>query len=280
MSVVPDIELHDGVKIPQLGFGVFQVPLDETKAAVRSAIEAGYRHIDTAAIYGNEEGVGQAIAESGVPRDELFIVTKLWNEAQGYDSTLRAFDESLGKLGIDVLDLYLIHWPSPHRNAYVDTWKAFEKLHKDGRIRSIGVSNFHAEHLDRLVQETELRPTINQIELHPRLPQQELRLANAKYDIVTEAWSPLARAAEKETGLFDEPALKEISEKHGKTIAQVVLRWHIQLGNVVIPKSVKPARIAENIDVFDFALDEADLAAIAKLETGDRVGPNPATATF
>jgi 2,5-diketo-D-gluconate reductase A len=270
MANVPNITLNNGVQIPQLGFGVFQVPADEVEGAVRNAIEAGYRSIDTAAAYRNEEGVGRAIAASGVPRDELFVTTKLWNDDQGYDSTLRAFDESMKRLGLDRLDLYLIHWPVPSRDRYVDTWKAFEKLCADGRVRSIGVSNFQVSHLQRLFNETEIVPAVNQIELHPNLPQEELRKVHATHRIATEAWSPLAQGA-----LLTEQAITGLAEKYGKTPAQIVLRWHVQIGNVVIPKSVTPSRIAENIDVFDFELAPDDMAVIAELDNGGRIGPDP-----
>ncbi|PRX45451.1 diketogulonate reductase-like aldo/keto reductase [Prauserella shujinwangii] len=270
MAEVPTITLNNGVAIPQLGFGVFQVPPDETAAAVGHALRAGYRSIDTAAAYRNEEGVGAAIRDSGIPRDELFVTTKLWNSDQGYDSTLRAFDESMRKLGLDYLDLYLIHWPLPKRDNYVDTWRAFEKLYADGRVRAIGVSNFHVSHLRRLFDETDTVPAVNQVELHPNLPQAELRAFHAEHRIATEAWSPLAQG-----GLLADPALGEIARKYGKTPAQVVLRWHLELGNIVIPKSVTPSRIEENIAVFDFDLDEVDLEAIRKLDNGGRVGPDP-----
>jgi diketogulonate reductase-like aldo/keto reductase len=270
MPFVPSIKLNNGVEIPQLGFGVFQVPEEETKTAVTRALEAGYRSIDTAAAYGNEHGVGEAIKASGIPRDELFITTKLWNSAQGYDSTLRAFDDSMAKLGLDQLDLYLIHWPVPAGDRYVETWKAFEKLHADGRIRAIGVSNFQPTHLRRLLDEGLTVPAVNQIELHPALQQATLRAFHTEHGIATEAWSPLAQGE-----VLNTPEITEIAAKHGKTAAQVVLRWHLQLGNVVIPKSVTPKRIAENIAVFDFELDGDDLAAIAGLERGHRTGPNP-----
>ncbi|MQA08730.1 MAG: aldo/keto reductase [Pseudonocardiaceae bacterium] len=272
MGNVPSITLNNGVQIPQLGFGVWQVPPEETAPAVEHALRSGYRSIDTAAAYGNEEGVGEAIKNSGLGRDELFVTTKLWNAHHGYDETLRAFDDSMGKLGLDHLDLYLIHWALPKRDRYVDTWKAFEKLHADGRIRAIGVSNFHAAHLQRLFDETEIVPAVNQIELHPNLPQAELRAFHARHNIATEAWSPLAQG-----GLVKDPSLAGLAEKYGKTPAQVVLRWHIQLGNIVIPKSVTPSRIEENIDVFDFELADDDLAAIDALENNGRVGPNPDT---
>ncbi|MFE2555736.1 aldo/keto reductase [Streptomyces sp. NBC_00090] len=258
--------------MPQLGFGVWQVPDDEAATAVTTALESGYRSIDTAAIYQNERGTGQAVAASGIPREELFVTTKLWNSEQGYDSTMRAFDASLDKLGLDHVDLYLIHWPLPSKDAYVDTYRAFEKIHADGRARAIGVSNFLPEHLERLIGETSVVPAVNQIELHPQLQQGASREAHARHGIATEAWSPLGQGK----GLLDVPAIVAIARKHGRTPAQVVLRWHLQLGNVVIPKSVTPSRIRENIDVFDFELDTEDLAAIAALDENRRIGPDPA----
>lgn len=273
MSKVPFITLNNGVRIPQLGFGVWQIPDDEAQVSVRNALEAGYRHIDTAAIYGNEEGTGKAIAASGIARDELFVTTKLWNSEQGYDSTLRAFDTSLTKLGLDYVDLYLIHWPLPEVDKYVDTWKAFEKIYADGRAKAIGLSNFHPDHTQRLLSEASVAPVIDQVELHPQLQQAELRAFNSRHDIATEAWSPLGQGK----GLLEEPKLVEIAAKHGKSPAQVVLRWHLDLGNVVIPKSVTPSRIKENIDVFDFELDSDDLSAIGALDSGNRLGPNPDT---
>ncbi|MEV0041375.1 MULTISPECIES: aldo/keto reductase [unclassified Streptomyces] len=272
VTSVPDIVLNNGVKIPQLGFGVFQVDDAQTTDAVLAALDAGYRSIDTAAVYGNEEGVGRAIAASGVPRDELFVTTKLWNDRQGYDSALAAFDTSLAKLGLDRVDLYLIHWPAPARDRYLDTWRALEKLLADGRTRAIGVSNFQPAHLQRLLDETGVAPVLNQIELHPGLQQAELRDFHAQHDIATEAWSPLAKGE-----LLQVEAITEIAGRHEKSPAQVMLRWHIQLGNIVIPKSVTPARIRENIDVFDFELSSGDMAAIATLDRGLRTGPNPDT---
>ncbi|QEU97112.1 aldo/keto reductase [Streptomyces kanamyceticus] len=258
--------------MPQLGFGVWQVPDDEAEKAVATALEAGYRSIDTAAIYGNEEGTGRAIAASGIARDELFVTTKLWNGEQGYDSTLRAFDASLDKLGLDQVDLYLIHWPLPSKDLYVDTYKAFEKIHADGRAKAIGVSNFLPEHLERLIGETSIIPAVNQIELHPHLQQRASREYHAEQGITTEAWSPLGQGK----GLLEVPAIVAIAQKHGRTPAQVVLRWHIQLGNVVIPKSVTPSRIKENIDVFSFELDPEDMGAISALNEDRRLGPDPA----
>ncbi len=272
MSKVPPIILNNGVEMPQLGFGVWQVPDAEAETAVATALEAGYRSIDTAAVYGNEEGTGKAVARSDVPREDLFVTTKLWNSDQGYDATLRAFDTSLSKLGLDYVDLYLIHWPTPARDRYVDTYKAFEKLHADGRVRAIGVSNFLPEHLERLIGETSVVPAVNQIELHPHLQQHAAREYHAEQGIATEAWSPLGSGK----GILEVPAIVAIARKHGRTPAQVVLRWHLQLGNVVIPKSVTPSRIQENIDVFGFSLDAEDLAAISALNEDRRIGPDPA----
>ncbi|MER7804513.1 aldo/keto reductase [Streptomyces parvulus] len=271
-SKVPPIILNNGVEMPQLGFGVWQVPDDEAETAVVQALEAGYRSIDTAAIYGNEEGTGKALAASGVARKDLFVTTKLWNSDQGYDSTLRAFDASLAKLGLDYVDLYLIHWPMPAKERYVDTYKAFEKLLADGRVRAIGVSNFLPEHLERLTGETSVIPAVNQIELHPHLQQHASREFHAEQGIATEAWSPLGSGK----GILEIPAIVAIAQKHGRTPAQVVLRWHLQLGNVVIPKSVTPSRIKENIDVFGFTLDTEDLAAISALNEDRRLGSDPA----
>ncbi|MEU3027236.1 aldo/keto reductase [Streptomyces incarnatus] len=272
-SKVPPIILNNGVEMPQVGFGVWQVPDDEAEQAVGTALEAGYRSIDTAAAYGNEEGTGRAIAASGLPREEIFVTTKLWNSDQGYDATLRAFDTSLGKLGLDHLDLYLIHWPLPARDTYVDTYKALEKLYADGRVRAIGVSNFLPEHLRRLAEETSVVPAVNQIELHPHLQQHAAREYHAEQGIRTEAWSPLGQGK----GLLEVPAIVAIAQKHNRTPAQVVLRWHVQQGTIVIPKSVTPSRIKENIEVFDFSLDAEDLAAIGALNEDRRIGPDPAT---
>ncbi|MGX2993642.1 aldo/keto reductase [Streptomyces sp. JNUCC 64] len=271
-SKVPPVILNNGVEMPQLGFGVWQVPDDEAERAVATALEAGYRSVDTASVYGNEEGTGRALAASGIPREELFVTTKLWNSDQGYDATLRAFDASLERLGLDRVDLYLIHWPVPSLGRDVDTYRAFEKIQADGRATSIGVSNFLPEHLARLLDATSVIPAVNQIELHPRLQQRAAREYHAEQGIVTEAWSPLGQGK----GLLDVPAIVAIGQKHGRTPAQVVLRWHIQLGHVVIPKSVTPSRIAENIAVYDFELDEEDLAAIRALNEDHRLGPDPA----
>ncbi|MEV4946390.1 aldo/keto reductase [Streptomyces sp. NPDC053755] len=272
MALVPTVTLNNGVEIPQLGFGVFQVSDEETTAAVTAALEAGYRSVDTAAIYGNESGVGRALAASGLGRDELFVTTKVWNADQGYDATLRAFDDSLAKLGLDHVDLYLIHWPAPGRGLYQETWRAIEKLVADGRVRAAGVSNFTPAHLDRLLADATLVPAVNQVELHPALQQSELRQHHARFGITTEAWSPLAQGA-----VLGEAALREIAARHGRSPAQVVLRWHLQLGNVVIPKSVTPARIRENIDVFDLTLTADEMTAISALDRGLRTGPDPDT---
>lgn len=258
--------------------GVWQTPPDDTERAVRAALEAGYRHIDTAAAYGNEAEVGRAVtdaAAAGVPRDDVYLVTKLWNADQGYDQTLRAFDASLAKLGVDHLDLYLVHWPMPERNTYVDTFRAFASLRDQGRVTSIGVSNFGPEHLRVLIDATGIVPAVNQVELHPLLPQRELREVHASLGVATEAWSPLGQGS-----LLEHPAVTALAAAHGKTPAQVLIRWHIQIGNIVIPKSVNPERIVSNFDVFDFELSEKDMASIASLEDGTRLGPDPRTFNF
>jgi 2,5-diketo-D-gluconate reductase A len=272
VSKVPPIILNNGVQMPQLGFGVWQVPDDEAFTAVGAALDAGYRSIDTAAAYGNEEGTGKAIARSGIPREELFVTTKLWNSDHGYDAALRAFDSSLEKLGLDHVDLYLIHWPLPAKDTAVDTYKALEKIYSEGRARAIGVSNFLPEHLERLIDATSVIPAVNQIELHPHLQQRAAREYHDEQGITTEAWSPLGQGK----GLLEVPAVVAIARKHNVTPAQVVLRWHVQLGNVAIPKSVTPSRIVENIDVFSFELDEEDMAAIRALNEDRRLGPDPA----
>lgn len=273
MSKVPSLTLNNGVSMPQLGFGVWQVPDDEAAKTVGTALETGYRSIDTAAIYENEEGTGRAIAASGIAREDLFVTTKLWNSEQGYDSTLRAFDTSVGKLGLEYVDLYLIHWPLPPKDLYVDSYKALEKILADGRAKAIGVSNFLPGHLERLLGETSVVPAVNQIELHPQLQQAETRAFHAKHGIKTEAWSPLGQGK----GLLEVPTVVAIARKHDRTPAQVVLRWHLQIGNIVIPKSATPSRIQENLDVFGFELDADDMAAFAALDEGKRLGPDPAT---
>jgi 2,5-diketo-D-gluconate reductase A len=273
MTAVPTLKMNDGNQIPQLGFGVFQIDPDETTEPVRIALDVGYRLIDTAQGYSNEEAVGEALRNSGIPREDVFVTTKLTNSQQGRDKTLAAFDDSMRKLRLEVLDLFLIHWPVPTADLYVETWKAFDELRREGRIRSIGVSNFMPEHLQRLFDETGVVPTVNQVELHPRFPQEELRAFHAEHGILTEAWAPLGQGK----GLLDDPALGEVGRSKNKSPAQVVLRWHIQLGNIVIPKSVTPSRIRENFDVFDFALDDAEMQQITSLATGERIGPDPRT---
>ncbi|MEU9502351.1 aldo/keto reductase [Streptomyces sp. NPDC048196] len=273
MSKVPSITLNNGIAMPQLGYGVWQVEDDQAFTAVGQALAAGYRSIDTAAAYGNEEGTGKALAASGIPREELFVTTKLWNSGHGYDAALHAFDASLTKLGLEYVDLYLIHWPVPAKGLYIETYQALERILADGRAKAIGVSNFLPEHLQRLLGETSVVPAVNQIELHPHLQQEESRAFHVRHGIATEAWSPLGQGR----GLLDDPTIGRIAAKHGRTPAQVVLRWHVQIGNVVIPKSVTPSRIVENIDVFGFELDGDDFAALAGLETGSRLGPDPAT---
>jgi 2,5-diketo-D-gluconate reductase A len=269
---VPVLTLHDGVEMPQLGFGVFQIAPEETQEKVEEALATGYRHVDTAAAYRNEAGVGAAIAASGVRREDVFVTTKLWNSEQGYDSTLRAFEKSIERLGTGHVDLYLIHWPLPGRDLFLDTWRAFERIKEEGGARSIGVSNFRVEDLERLEAEVEQRPRVNQIELHPRLQQAELRAWHADHDVVTEAWSPLAQG-----DLLEDGTIETVAAHHERTPAQVILRWHLQLGNVVIPKSATPSRIRENFELFDFALSEDDMAAIERLDAGERTGPDPAT---
>jgi len=273
MNQVPNVRLNNGVEIPQFGFGVFQVPPDETAETVRAAFDAGYRHIDTAQMYGNEEGVGRALAESGLPRDEVFLTTKLTNDGHGHDAAVRRLDESLQKLGTDHVDLYLIHWPRPGDDRYVDTWRGFEKALSEGKTRSIGVSNFTVEHLQRLAKETGTVPAVNQVELHPRFGQADLRGYHAEHGIATEAWSPIGQGK----GLLDDPVLTGLAQKYDRSPAQVVLRWHVQLGNIVFPKSMHAERMRENIDVFDFELAGDDMQEISALDrgAGGRMGPDP-----
>jgi 2,5-diketo-D-gluconate reductase A len=269
---VPLIPLRDQGQIPQLGFGVFQIPPDETVEAVTRAFDVGYRHIDTAAAYRNEAQVGEAFRASGLDREEVFITTKCFNNDHGYDDARDAFKASLDRLELDYVDLYLIHWPVPSKDLYVETWKAFIDLQKEGLIRSIGVSNFQPDHLRRIVDETGVTPSVNQIELHPYLQQAGLVREHGERGIVTEAWSPLAQGA-----VLDDATITDIASAHGKTPGQVVIRWHIQLGYVVFPKSVTPERIEENFDVFDFELSEDQMQAIAGLDRGERIGPDPDT---
>jgi 2,5-diketo-D-gluconate reductase A len=269
-AISPSLVLNDGHRIPQLGLGVYKVADADAARVVETAIGSGYRHIDTATLYNNERGVGDGVRASGVPREDIFVTTKVWDSDHGYDRTMRAFDSSLELLRFDYVDLYLIHWPVPSKDLFVDTWRALEAIRADGRALSIGVSNFAPHHIDRVLAETEVVPAVNQVELHPWLPQRAVRDYDRANGILTEAWSPLARGR-----VIGDRVLESIAARHGKTTAQVVLRWHIQLGNVVIPKSVSPARIAENIDVFDFELDADDLSAIATLESGTRTGMDP-----
>ncbi len=270
------VTLNDGRAMPQLGLGVWQTPQDVAAQVVRTAIEAGYRAVDTAAIYGNERGVGEGLRAGGVGRDALFVTTKVWNDNQGFDATLTAFDKSLGRLGLETVDLYLIHWPAPAKGLYVETWKALVRLKEEGRAKSIGVSNFQPEHLQRIIDETGVVPAVNQVELHPSFQQRPLREFHAKHGIHTESWSPLGQGKQ-----LDDPVVAEIAAKHGRTAAQVVIRWHLDCGLIVIPKSVTPSRIVENFQVFDFKLDAGDLEKLAGLDKpAGRIGPDPMTAAF
>ena len=269
---IPLVPLRGGSQIPQLGFGVFQVPPEETAEVVERALAAGYRHIDTAAAYRNEAAVGQAIRASGLDRSEVFLTTKCFNDDHGHEQARRAFHASLQRLELDYVDLYLIHWPVPAHNRYVETWRAFIELRDEGLIRAIGVSNFQPAHLERIIAATGEIPAINQVELHPYLQQRGLRHEHEQLGIVTEAWSPLAQGL-----VLEDPAIVQAAEAHGRTPGQVVIRWHLQLGNVVIPKSVTPERIQQNIDVFDFQLSDAQMEAIEELDAGRRTGPDPDT---
>jgi len=270
-SLKDTIKLSNGVEMPWIGLGVFKVnDGDEVVQSVKAALRNGYKSIDTAAIYGNEEGVGQAIKESNIPREELFITTKLWNSDQGYESTLNAFETSLKKLDLDYLDLYLIHWPG--KDQYKETWKAFEKLYKDGRVRAIGVSNFQIHHLEELISSSEIKPMVNQVEYHPHLTQIELLSFCKKEGIQLEAWSPL-----KQGQLLHDPVLEEIARKHNKSVAQIILRWDLQNGVVTIPKSIKEHRIIENANIFDFHLENEDMERISGLNIDSRAGSHPDT---
>ncbi|GAB3615946.1 aldo/keto reductase [Okibacterium endophyticum] len=270
LASAPLLDLNDGGRIPQVGLGVYKVPARQTADVVATALASGYRHIDTAALYQNERAVGEGVRRSGVPRGDVFVTSKVWNSDHGYDSTLRAFDATMDELGFDYLDLYLIHWPAPRQDRYVDTWRALERLSDEGRVKSIGVSNFHQHHIERLLAETDVVPVVNQVELHPWLPQAETRAFNARHGIRTEAWSPFARGR-----LFGNPTLDAVAHRHGVTVGQVIVRWHVQLGNIVLPKSVTPERIRSNLDVFGFELGQDDMTAIATLESGERTGSDP-----
>lgn len=265
------VTLNNGLKMPQLGFGVWQVEDNEAASAVEKAIQTGCRSIDTAMIYKNENGVGQGIKNSGIKREDLFITTKVWNADQGYDNTIRAFDESLERLGMDYVDLYLIHWPTPEFDDYVDTYKAMEKLYNDGKVKAIGVCNFDVDHLQRLLDECDVKPVLNQIECHPYLAQKEVKEFCAKHDIFVEAWSPLMQGGD----VLKDEVVQSIAKKHSKTPAQVVLRWHLDNHSIVIPKSVTPSRIEENFDVFDFELNTEDMQKLNELDRGERKGPLP-----
>jgi 2,5-diketo-D-gluconate reductase A len=271
MASVPTIRLNNGVEIPQLGFGVFQVKPEETVEAVRNALEVGYRHIDTAEMYGNEKEVGQAIRESGLDRSEVFVTSKLNNGFHARDDALKAFDQTLDDLGLDHLDLFLVHWPLPGIDVdYVETWQAMEEIYRSGKCRAIGVSNFHEHHLHRLFEATETKPAVNQIEVSPYLTQDPLRAFNREHEIAVEAWSPIARGK-----VNDDPAIQQVAESVGRTPAQVTLRWHVQRGDIVFPKSVNRGRMEENFAIFDFELDESAMAALTALDRGERTGPNP-----
>ncbi|MGW4488893.1 aldo/keto reductase [Amycolatopsis sp. NPDC004368] len=272
MANPPLLTLNNSVTIPQLGFGVYQVRAAQAEKVIGTAIEAGYRSIDTAAMYGNEAEVGAAIRASGLPRDEFFVTTKLWNDQHGYDNALRAFDRSAAELGLEQVDLFLIHWPQPRRDRFVETWRALERLYADGRVRAIGVSNFGITHLRRLLDETDVVPAVNQVELHPWLQQLPLRTFHAEHGIATEAWSPLSRGR-----LLGDRVITSLAAKYGKSPAQLVLRWHLQMGTIAIPKSANPSRIRENFAVFDFELADDDLVALAELDNGTRTGADPET---
>ncbi len=265
------VTLNNGLVMPQLGYGVFKVPEQEVYEAVREALRVGYRSIDTAMIYENEAGVGRALKDSGIPREDIFLTTKVWNKDQGYEQTLAAFETSLQKLGVDYVDLYLIHWPMPDEDLYMDTWRALEQLYRDGKTKAIGVSNFHIPHLTRILEEGTIVPAVNQIELHPFLSQEAIRAFCQKNGIIVEAWSPLMKGRDALT----DPVITDIAARHGKTPAQVVLRWHLQHDIIAIPKSVTPSRIQENLDIFDFVLSPDDMRQIDQLNRNERTGSNP-----
>ena len=266
------IQLSDAQRIPQIGLGVWQASDDEARAAVRVALEEGYRHVDTASIYGNEKGVGEGLRDAGTTREQVFLTTKIWNDAHGFESATSALDASLERLNVDYVDLLLIHWPAPSQDNYVDTWRALINAQRSGKARSIGVSNFNADHLQKLINETGVAPVLNQIELHPFMQQEALRSAHESMGIATQSWSPLGQGS-----ALSDPVILEIARKHGKTAAQVIIRWHMELGLIAIPKSITPSRIRENFNVFDFSLETSDLAAIVALNSGKRLGPDPST---
>ncbi|MFF3376684.1 aldo/keto reductase [Streptomyces sp. NPDC002680] len=270
MSDIPMATLNNGFAIPQIGFGIWTLD-GRSPTVLRAALDAGYRSFDTAAVTGTEAPVGSAMRESGIRREELFVTTKLWNRDQGYDSALRAFDTSLSNLGLEYVDLYVVHWPVPFHDTYVDSWRALERIHAEGRAKAIGVSNFEIEHLQRLLDETSVVPAVNMLELNPLLPQQGLRAFHARHGITTWAWNTLGQGR----GLLEDAVLQRLAHKHGRSAAQVLLRWHVQQGNLIAPKSLSPARMKENLDIYDFELDADDIAAIAALETGVRTGPHP-----
>ncbi|MFI0897562.1 aldo/keto reductase [Streptomyces sp. NPDC020983] len=270
MTHIPSLELNNGTSIPQLGFGVFQIPPDDTRQAVLTALESGYRHIDTAQMYGNEKEVGDAVRESGLARGDVFVTSKLNNGHHARDAALTAFDRSLDDLGLDYLDLFLIHWPLPGVGDFTETWHALEEIYASGRAKAVGVSNFQPHHLERLAQSSSTVPAVNQIEVHPYLAQDDVRRYNAAHGIATEAWSPIAQGK-----VLGDPVITAVAERLDRTPAQVTLRWHIQRGDIVFPKSVTPARVAENAQVFDFELTPDDMAAITALDRGERTGPDP-----
>ncbi|WP_353946846.1 aldo/keto reductase [Streptomyces sp. HUAS MG91] len=270
MSAVPTVTLNNAVEIPQLGFGTFQIPPEETRGTTLAALEAGYRHIDTAQMYGNEKEVGQAVRDSGLDRADVFVTSKLNNDAHAHDDALRAFDVTMEKLGLDHLDLFLIHWPVPDKGDFTQTWKALEQIYRDGRARAIGVSNFQPHHLRRLMENSEVVPAVNQIEVHPYLTQDDVRAFGAEHDIATEAWSPIAQGK-----VLDDPTIGRIADRVGRTPAQVTLRWHLQRGDIVFPKSSTPQRIKENFDLFGFELSEGDMGEISALDRNERTGPDP-----
>ncbi|NED79838.1 aldo/keto reductase [Streptomyces sp. SID11233] len=270
MTSVPTITLNNAVRIPQLGFGTFQIPPDETREATLAALETGYRHIDTAEMYGNEKEVGQAVLSSGLDRADVFVTSKLNNDAHGHDDALRAFDRTMEEIGLDYLDLFLIHWPLPGKGDFVETWKALEEIYRSGRTKAIGVSNFQPHHLRRLLENSEVVPVVNQIEVHPYLTQDDVRAFGAEHEIATEAWSPIAQGK-----VLDDPAINRIADRVGRTPAQVTLRWHIQRGDIIFPKSVTQKRVEENFALFDFDLSEGDIGEISALNRNERTGPDP-----